>query len=190
RPHSPQDWHMAYCQSQFYVQHLKQKYGEKIVGEMLAAYRDGLDTGEALKRVCKVEKGDFEKGYQAFLEEIVKGMRPVEARLLPEAGLLGSGGRPLTFTQLKEAYRKDPNNPDLTARLAEQYLSRDKAEARKLALAVLAQSKSPASPSKSPASPRSRAFALASYVLARLEEVAGNGEEAKKLLEGGLESKT
>jgi tetratricopeptide (TPR) repeat protein len=160
RPRSPAEWHLAYCQSQIYVEYLKKQYGEKSVGEMLAAYGDGLDTGAAIARVCKVDKAEFEKGYRAFLDEVVRGIKSKP----PE--------KAMTFTQLRDAHQKDPGDLDLKARLAEAYYGRDKGMARKLAKEVQA------------AQPR---HALASYVLARLALAAGDGEEGLKLLEGGLD---
>jgi tetratricopeptide (TPR) repeat protein len=163
RPHSPLDWHMAYCQSQLYVEYLKQKSGAPSIIAVLEAYRDGLDTAAVIQRVCKQDKAEFEKGYRAFLEEVTKGIkaRPVE--------------KPLTFSQLKEAHEKNPADTDVTARLAEQFFSRDKAQARKLAKEVLETKKG---------------HALASYVLARLELLAGNTDEARNLLEAGLDRDT
>jgi tetratricopeptide (TPR) repeat protein len=160
RPRSPDDWHMAYCQSQLYVEYLKLKFGDKAVGELLSAYREGLDTAAAIEKVCKVDKTAFEKGYRAYLDEVVKGIksRPPE--------------KAMSFTQLRDAQKKDPENVDLKARLAEAYYSRDKAEARKLAKEVLnVKANHP----------------LASYVLARLTAASGDKDEALKLLEAGLD---
>jgi tetratricopeptide (TPR) repeat protein len=160
RPRSPEDWHMAYCQSQLYIEYLKLKFGDKAIGEMLAAYGDGLDTAAALDKVCKVDKASFEKGFRAYLDEVVKGIKSKP----PE--------KAMTFSQLREAQQKDPENPDLKARLAEMYYSRDKAEARKLAKEVLT------------AKPN---HGLASYVLGRLDEAAGDKEKALQELEAGLD---
>jgi tetratricopeptide (TPR) repeat protein len=161
RPRSPLDWHMAYCQSQLYVQYMIEKYGPKTVGELLAAYRDGLDTAAAIAKVCLVDKAAFEKGYRAYLQEEVKKIqgRPPEKRM--------------TYTQLRDAQEKDPNNADLAARLAEQYLIRNDAkEARKLVEAVLA---------------KNNTHPLASYVKARLLDKAGEEEQARTLLETALD---
>ena len=46
----------------------------------------------------------------------------------------------MTFAELEEAHKKNPDDPDLAARLADQYVRRNKAaEARKLVDAVLAK---------------------------------------------------
>jgi tetratricopeptide (TPR) repeat protein len=160
RPRSPEDWHMAYCQSQLYVEYVKLKFGDKVVGELLAAYRDGLDTAAALDKVCKVDKASFEKGYRAYLDEVAKGIRSRP----PE--------KAMTFSQLREAQQKNPEDADLKARLAEMYYSRDKGEARKLAREVLNVKPN---------------HGLASYVMARLDATAGDKEKALQELEGGLD---
>jgi tetratricopeptide (TPR) repeat protein len=160
RPRSPLEWQQAYCQSQLYVEYLKAKYGPEAVGGLLAAYRDGLDTAAALKKVCKVDKAEFEKGYVAFLHETVKALpgRPAPKRK--------------TAAQLKEAHEKDPNDPDAAAALAEALLRRDRVEARKLAEAALE---------------RKKGHPLASLVLARLEREAGNVKQERALLESALD---
>jgi tetratricopeptide (TPR) repeat protein len=162
RPRSPADWHMAYCQSQLYVEYLQEKHGPKAIGEMLAAYRDGLDTGAVVSRVCKVDKAAFETGYRAYLQEIVKKLH----------------GRPqqveMTFSELRQRHEKDREDADLAARLAEHYLRRrEPIEARKLADEVLA---------KKPGHP------LASYVAAKLELAGGKEAEARKLLEAARDA--
>ncbi|HMF14594.1 MAG TPA: tetratricopeptide repeat protein, partial [Gemmataceae bacterium] len=68
----PDDWHMAYCQAQLYVEYAKSKYGPQVIGDLLAAYADGLDTAAVVSKACKVDKGTFEKGYRTYLEETIK----------------------------------------------------------------------------------------------------------------------
>jgi tetratricopeptide (TPR) repeat protein len=160
RPRSPQDWHMAYCQSQLYVEYLKSKYGPGTVGELLDAYRDGLDTPEAVAKVCKVDKATFEKGYRAYLDEVLKTMKGTRVE------------KPLGYRELQEAHEKDPGNLDLTARLAEQLIRRDKAKAFKLTEEVLS---------------KKHEHPLANYVKARLMLQAGDVDQAKTLLEAGLD---
>jgi tetratricopeptide (TPR) repeat protein len=159
--HMPEDWHMAYCQAQLYVEYMTQKFGEQTVGELLAAYADGLDTGGAVKKACNVDKATFEKGYRAYLEEQIKTLRSKPAE------------KALTFNELKDAVKQDPGNADLSARLAEQYLRRkDNASARELAKAARTKQEN---------------HPLACYVLARLE-LAGGGkpDEAIELLKGAV----
>src|SRR5205823_10273707 len=82
RPRSPLDWHMAYCQSQLYVQFMTEKFGPAVVGEMLKAYADGLDTAAAIARVCHTDKQAFEKEYRAYVQQAVKTIqgKPADKR--------------------------------------------------------------------------------------------------------------
>jgi len=161
RPRTPDDWTMAYAQSQLYVDFMKATYGPDSVAKMLDAYRDGLDTTAALKRACGVDKPAFEKKYRAYLDDAVKGI----------------GGKPAakarTFAQLQDDYKKKPDDLDTAAELAEAYLNRrENAEARKLAQQVLDQKKT---------NPR------ACYVMSRLAHQAGDDKEELGLLEAGLD---
>jgi hypothetical protein len=128
RPQSPLEWHMAYCQSQLYVEYLQKKYGPSSIGQLLNAYRDGQDTATAIVKVCGVEKKIFEEGYRGYLRDVVQGMQ----------------GRPavkaMTYSQLQKTHDAEPNNLDVAARLAEQYLlRRDRKEARRLTETVLSE---------------------------------------------------
>jgi tetratricopeptide (TPR) repeat protein len=164
RPRSPVEWHQAYCQSQLYVEYMQSKYGQQTVGEMLVAYRDGLDTAAALSKVCKVDKAAFEKGYGTYLQDVVKSIKGKPAE------------KPMTLAQLREAQEKDPEDADLAARLAEQYVDRGRnADARKLVEGVLAKKKT---------------HPLANYVKARLLVLAGDEDEARRLLEAALDEKS
>jgi tetratricopeptide (TPR) repeat protein len=160
RPSSSEDWTMAYLQSLQYVNYLQKTCGAKAVGELLEAYRQGLDTAGALEKTAKVSKADFEKGYRRHLEELAKtfaGRRPDKAP---------------SFKALKAAHAKDPSNADVAAQLAERYLllgERD--EAGKLVGPVLEKNKT---------------HPLASYVQARLSLENNNPAKALKLLEAAL----
>src|SRR5262249_44273816 len=153
-----------YCQSQLYVEYMQKKYGADTVGQMLNAYHDGLDTPAAISKVCKVDKAAFEKGYLAYLQEVVQTIK----------------GRPgdklMTLAQLRDANEKNPDDADIAARLAEQYIDRGRnTDARKLVDGVLEKKK------KHP---------LATYVKARLLLLAGDEDEARQLLEAVLDEKT
>lgn len=162
RPTSADEWQLAYCQSQLYVEFMKEKYGPATVGAMLACYREGLSTEAALQKACKVDKPTFEQGYKRYLAEIVKPLAGQEFV------------KPMTFTQLREAVEKEPDNADLSARLAELYLVRDKVQARKLADKVLDKNK---------------AHPLACSVKARLLLASGDEEQARKVLELAVDPK-
>jgi tetratricopeptide (TPR) repeat protein len=163
RPRTPEEWHLAYCQSQLYVQFMKETYGPKTVGDLLAAYREGLDTGAALNKACKVDKAAFEKGYRAYLDKVVGTIKGKAA------------AKAMTFRELEEAHKANPDDADVAARLAEQYLLRRRnKEARELAEAALKKQKT---------------HPLASYVKARLLQTAGEEDEARKLLEAAVDEK-
>lgn len=163
RPRNPEDWQMAYCQSDLYVEYLKKKFGPQAVGDLLQAYHDGLDDSAAVGRACKVDKAKFEAGYKEYLQEVVKTLhgKPAEKRL--------------TMAELEAAHDKNPDDIDISAQLAEVYLARGKkVEARKLADTVLAKKKGQP---------------LASLVKARLLLAAGDEDEARKLLESAIDAK-
>jgi tetratricopeptide (TPR) repeat protein len=160
RPRDPLEWQMAYCQSQLYVLYLKQTYGPEVIGGLLAAYGDGLSTDDVIKKVCKTDKAEFEKGYRAYLDELVKG-------------LTGKPGvKRKSLAQLKAAHEKDPTEPEAAAALAEAIVGRDRIEARRLAEEVLEKKKG---------------HPKASLVLARLERQAGNVKQERALLEAALD---
>jgi tetratricopeptide (TPR) repeat protein len=159
RPRGQEEWDLAYCQSQLYVNHIKDKYEAAAIGEMLAAYGDGLNTAAVIQRVCKVDKETFEKGYRTYLDEAIKPLqrgKPAEKKR--------------TVAELKAAYEKE-NNLDAGAELAMLYLKRDRISARKIAEDVLDRKKN---------------HPKALYVLARLERLAGNVKRERTLLEEAL----
>jgi tetratricopeptide (TPR) repeat protein len=159
RPRGQDEWNLAYCQSQLYVNYIKDKYGAAAIGEMLAAYGGGLGTSEVIQRACKVDKETFEKGYRAYLDETIKSLqrgKPAEKKR--------------TLAELKKAYEKD-NDMDAGAELAMLFLRRDRVQARKIAEDVLE---------------RKRNQPKAMYVLARLERLAGNVKRERNLLEEAL----
>jgi tetratricopeptide (TPR) repeat protein len=158
RPRMEDEWQFAYCQSFLYVEYLKSTFGESKVGPLLDAYRDGLDTAAAIRKVCGVDQAEFEKGYKRYLDEQVKSMA---------AGK--SPAKVLSFRDLQKAHEREPRNDDTAAQLAEMHYTRgDKKQARKLADEVLG---------------RKSDHVLARYVKARLIADAGDDEKAFALLE-------
>jgi cellulose synthase operon protein C len=102
RPKSGDDWQLAYCQAELYVEYmlglqasglagkekagetaaphagkagetpaLRSVKGEDVLRQMLAAYTEGLDTPEAIRRVFGISQAEFERGYTAFLKREV-----------------------------------------------------------------------------------------------------------------------
>ena len=166
KPKDPSEWGLAYCQSQLYVEYMVKSHGQASVGKILNAYRDGLDTGAAIKLACGVEKATFEKGYREHVEQVLKPYRGVPKRAK------NPDEKPMTFEELTEAQKKNPDDTELGARLAEQLLRRNKSnEARKLIDAVLLKKKG---------------HALASLLKARLLVRAGDEDGAKEILETAL----
>jgi tetratricopeptide (TPR) repeat protein len=122
RPRSPDQWQQAYMQSQLYVTYLTKTHGEAAIGKLLQAYADGLDTDGALPKAIGTTKADFEKGYRAFLEDRVRNLPipPVTKKL--------------TLKELREAYKKMPEDADICAQLAEKHwLIGDTDKAKKFA---------------------------------------------------------
>jgi cellulose synthase operon protein C len=158
RPRSQDEWTLAYCQSNLYVEYIKKTFGDKSIGGLLAAYADGKSDADALKAVCNVEKKDFEKNYHDFLKDLVKNLR----RGKPPV-------KPMTLSELQSEYDKKPGDPDIAARLAARLIERDAARARRLANGVL---------ENKPGHP------IATVVLAQLDSKAGRVPEAIKTLEG------
>jgi tetratricopeptide (TPR) repeat protein len=157
RPSSPEDWHLAYCQSQLYVQYAKKAHGDAVVGALLAAYADGLNTADVIARACKTDKASFEKGYMEYVAGVVAGLR------------LGKPpAKPWSSKALKEAFEKH-NDLEAGAELALRLLERGDARgARHCAEEVLRARKSQAT---------------AEYVLARLAGRAGDVQQERSRLE-------
>lgn len=157
RPDSPDTWQMAYYQSLLYVEHIIKSHGKDSIGKLLAGYGDGLDTGSVIKKVLGQDKAAFEKSYRAFLQERVK-----------ESGVK-IPGKKLALKALKEMHKKDPNDADIAAQLAERFLQvGDRKQARHLSDAVLLVS---------------RNHPLAAYVKARLLHDAGDKAQALSVLQ-------
>jgi predicted Zn-dependent protease len=164
RPNEPDDRQMAYCQAQLYARYMLKRFGDDALIKMLGAYHRGLTTDRAIADCFKVEKADFEKGYLAYLDEVIKTIR---TRVSEE--------KPLKFSQIERQLKAKPDDPDLNARMAyEQFARRDYKEARPYADKALGLK---------PHHP------LASYVKARLLVTIGDEPGALEVLEPALDPK-
>jgi len=161
RPKSGDDWTLAYCQSELYVEHLLSKYGDDAPQRMLAAYAEHLSTAAALQQLFGVSQQDFEKEYRQRIDRVIADAGPTATR--PR----------LALPDLQKRVADQPDDADAAAELARAWLDRDdKPEARRYALA--AQKLTPK-------------HQLAAYVLARLQLSIGDGEAATQLLEEALD---
>jgi tetratricopeptide (TPR) repeat protein len=165
RPKEPDDRQMAYCQAQLYARYMLKRFGKDALIKMLMAYRRGLTTDRAIDDCFHVAKADFEKGYLAYLDEVLKTIR---TRVSEE--------KPIKFSQLEREVKEKPDDPDLNARMAyEHFARRDFKAARPFAEKAL---------ELKPHHP------LASYVKARLLLSIGDSETtALEILEPALDPK-
>lgn len=125
---NPADVMLAYQQGYHYVEFIARMHGEETVAKLLEAYKAGLDTNDAIRRACGVERSVFELGYREHLRRSVKGMPRTE--------------KPMTFAQLEAAFNQKPDDADLAARLAGEYTRRGKPnDAKRLADLALAKQK-------------------------------------------------
>lgn len=161
RPKTPLDWQMAYCQSHLYAQYLVEKHGPDSLSKLLNAYREGLNTSQAIQKVCGQSQADFEKAYVAYLTELTSKLQAVEAE--PK----------LTLKELREKHEAAPDDAHTAGRLAfTLVMQRQTKEARKLAEQVM---------EKTPTEP------LAAATMAVLAMRAEDTKEAIALLEPAVD---
>ncbi|MCU0704058.1 MAG: tetratricopeptide repeat protein [Fimbriiglobus sp.] len=161
RPKSPEEWTLAYCQSQLYVEYMVKAHGQESVGKMLNEFKAGKDTAASLKAACGVEKEAFEKGYKEHVAGVVNGLSGGSKK--------ATADKPMTFDELKSAHEKNPDDLDVKGKLAEQYFRRNMAsDAKKLADEVLA---------------KDAGHPIAAMVKARLFLRGGDDDAANEVLE-------
>jgi Tfp pilus assembly protein PilF len=162
RPNEPDDRQMAYCQAQLYARYMLKRFGQDALIKMLSAYRRGLTTDRAIDDSFHVGKADFEKGYLAYLDEVIKTIR---TRVSEE---------PVKFSVLERQLKEKPEDPDLNAQMAyEHWARRDLKAARPFAEKAL---------ELKPHHP------LASYVKAQLLVTIGDEDAALEVLEPALDA--
>ncbi len=164
RPKEADDRQMAYCQAQLYARYMLKRFGSDALIKMLNAYRRGLTTDRAVAASFGVAKADFEAGYLAYLDDVVK---TIQART--------SDDESVPFSRLERMLAAQPDDADLNARVAYAFFQRrDYKAARPLAdKALKLKPKHP----------------LASYVKARLLETIGDDDAARAILEPALDPK-
>jgi Tfp pilus assembly protein PilF len=161
RPNEPDDRQMAYCQAQLYARYMIKRFGPDAQIKMLLAYRRGLTTDHAVAQCFSVEKHDFEKGYLAYLDDVVKTIRTRTSE------------EPIPFSKLERQLKDKPEDADLNAKMAYEHLARGGLkEARPFADKAL---------KLKPHHP------LASYVKAKLLVSIGDDDAALEVLEPALD---
>jgi cellulose synthase operon protein C len=164
RPRDALEWQQAYLQASLYIEYIEKTFGgegKKPVGVMLAAFAEGKSAVEAISIACKVDKATFEKGYRAYLDQVVKetsGKRAAEKQR--------------TLAELRAEYKKDPKDADVCAALALRLVGKQRAEARKLAEEAVDIKKN---------------HPKALYVLSLLAQRAADAKLERSLLEKALE---
>ncbi len=162
RPASQLEWHLAYCQSELYVQFMREEFSPEGPAAMLQAYAENMTTPEAIAHCFEVSLEEFERRYTAYLERLIQTLPPD----------LKPPGEERSFAEIDRAARADATNPDALAELAQAYLLRQEyPNARKFAEA---------------ARRLDEAHQQATYVLARLAVVTGERDEARELLEAAI----
>lgn len=112
RPTSSDDWPLAYCQAELYLEYMLDGRNEQTLRDWLAAYRDGLTTGESIRRGFGMSLERFEEGYTDYLKKIAAAMAGIEPKS-QEA-----------FPDLLQALREAPADANVGAKVAEGYLRR------------------------------------------------------------------
>ncbi|MBN2021410.1 MAG: tetratricopeptide repeat protein [Pirellulales bacterium] len=157
RPNSGDDWHLAYCQAELYLDYMFARHGPESPKKLLAAYAEGLSTSEAIRQALGVSQEEFERGFKEYVAEVVKGLSGL-ARV--------DSGR--SFEDLLAEHRRRPDDADAAAELAYHYVRRGAFdEAAELVRGVVGAR---------PDHP------LAAYVEARLLMEKGKPDEAAELL--------
>ncbi len=164
RPRSSEQWTLAYCQSQIYIDYLTATHGKQVVAKFLEGYRNNLSDEAIILKVCGQTKAEFERGYRKHLKSIVD---KIAKNPTPQSRQ--------TLEEMEKAYTKQSGDLNLGGMIAEQYLRRRKnSEARKLAEKILAED---------PTQPQ------AALVKAKLFILAGDEQKAISLLEKVLEAR-
>jgi tetratricopeptide (TPR) repeat protein len=155
RPQSGDDWTLAYCQAELYVELMLELGGEESLRQLLATYREGLDTPRAISRVFGMPQAEFERRYREYVDRVVASQldRP--------------SGR--SFKTLLAAHRAAPDNDADAAELADAYVARG-ADREALALAEQVTA-------------RTKNHPLATSVLARLRLRAARKPDADRVVD-------
>jgi cellulose synthase operon protein C len=80
RPASSDDWTLAYCQAELYVEYLLQQYGDDAIAKLLAAYADRLSTPDGSGAMLRRRRSKTSK---RVTRPIIKSRSPAAGQLVP-----------------------------------------------------------------------------------------------------------
>jgi tetratricopeptide (TPR) repeat protein len=83
RPTYPQQIGISYYQASLVSELIERDFGFAAIRDLLAAYREGLDTGEAFRKVLNLSPTEFDSRFDAYLKERF-GTVAASLRLPPE----------------------------------------------------------------------------------------------------------
>ena len=127
KPRSADEWHLAYCQAEQYIDLIAREHGVEGVRKLLNAYRDNLSPEAAISHSLGITQASLETRYA---EELVQILAQLSERsdLKPQPKL----------AELKQLWEQNPNNAEIGAKLALARLRRgDYPGAGRLAQQVL-----------------------------------------------------
>lgn len=162
RPSNHDDWTLAYCQSEIYVDYIRSRFGPESIAKFLAAISDRKSVAESIRTALGVEQADFEAGYDKFLaEEVAKLRTPIAPYSKPLDGL-------------KKSVEEKPDDALAAGTLARAYFEQnERALARKWAKKAQELEKNQLQ---------------GVYVLARFARLVGDDDEALTLLRPALDA--
>jgi tetratricopeptide (TPR) repeat protein len=168
RPGSSEQWTLAYCQAELYIEFLVDRFGQDAIGKMLTAYAQSPDTAEVLQQCFQVDQSSLETEYRKYIGQVL-GPRALESAA---AGVRDDR----SFAQVRADAEQADADPDRMAELAFAYLQRNSAaQARQWALQACQQQPN---------------HSLGSYVLARLYLSIGDTTTARKILLSALDEQS
>jgi len=111
RPQYPAQIGFSYYMASLVCEMIEERYGFRVILDILAGYRHGLSTEQVLDRVLGLDPDGFDRAFDAYLQARFAG---------PLAALSGAGpdaeGRPASTDELVSRARHAPN--DYMAQLA------------------------------------------------------------------------
>ena len=73
RPKSSDDWQMAYCQAELYVDYMLEHHPPEALGSCWPLTPTGWRTRQAIPRVLGMSQEEFERGYVDYLKQLSHG---------------------------------------------------------------------------------------------------------------------